>query len=75
MASSVSAAPGCATTTASGLKYVDYQAGKGDNSVSLSTYEATVLATAAGYANYQRSYVTPTPQGDSAMIGSGLGGK
>ncbi|QBE62214.1 hypothetical protein [Pseudoduganella lutea] len=32
-------------------------------------------AAMAGYANYQRSYVTPTPQGDSAMIGSGLGGK
>jgi len=29
----------------------------------------------AGYANYQRSYVTPTPQGDSAMIGSGITGK
>ena len=32
-------------------------------------------AAMAGYANYQRSYVTPTPQSDSVMIGSGLGGK
>ncbi|GGY40938.1 hypothetical protein [Pseudoduganella albidiflava] len=29
----------------------------------------------AGYANYVRSYVTPTPQGDSAMVGSGIGNK
>ena len=35
--------------------------------------EATTAV--AGYANYQRSYVTPTPQGDSAMIGSGISGK
>ncbi len=36
----------------------------------------TEAATAvAGYANYQRSYVTPTPQADSAMIGSGISGK
>ena len=36
----------------------------------------TDAATAiAGYANYQRSYVTPVAQGDSAMIGSGISGK
>jgi hypothetical protein len=29
-------------------------------------------AAMAGYANYQRSYESPTPQGSSAMVGSGL---
>jgi hypothetical protein len=38
--------------------------------------EAGTDATAAmaGYANYQQSYVTPTPQAESA-IGNGIGGK
>ncbi|TWI67397.1 hypothetical protein IP91_01510 [Pseudoduganella lurida] len=27
----------------------------------------------AGYANYQRSYESPTPQNGSAMVGSGFG--
>ncbi|HEX8605880.1 MAG TPA: hypothetical protein VF774_24775 [Pseudoduganella sp.] len=40
------------------------------------TNTGTEASTAvAGYANYQRSYVTPTPQTDSAMIGSGISGK
>ena len=32
-------------------------------------------AAVAGYAAYQRSYVNPTPAGESPVIGAGISGK